>query len=198
MKDSYKYLDPDFIYSDAKSHILKNKANIADSKLLLAFESLRVSKRLEELAIHPFEVHGISSLFEIHRYLFQDVYDWAGKMRTVEISKAGKQFFPIERFGTALPYLDKLIHAFLATPPSDRQKISNQLANILDAINEFHPFREGNGRAQREFIRELALKKDWLIDLNPPDNENIYRRYMEGTIEGDLSKLTALIFELLK
>jgi cell filamentation protein len=58
-----------------------------------------------------------------------------------------------------------------------------------------HPFREGNGRAQREFIRTLAFQKGYFLNLNPPNNKFIYDRYMKGTIESDVPLLTALIFE---
>jgi cell filamentation protein len=71
------------------------------------------------------------------------------------------------------------------------------LAEILDNINFLHPFREGNGRTQREFIRTLALQKGFLLNLNPPNNKNIYDRYMRGTIESDLKLLADLIQELL-
>jgi len=75
---------------------------------------------------------------------------------------------------------------------------SNQLAEILDNINFLHPFRDGNGRAQREFIRLLALEKGYHLNLNPPDNKSIYDRYMKGTIESDVNLLSDLIMELLK
>jgi cell filamentation protein len=72
------------------------------------------------------------------------------------------------------------------------------LAEILDNINFLHPFREGNGRTQREFIRTLALQKGFLLNLNPPNNKNIYDRYMRGTIQSDINLLKELILEELK
>jgi cell filamentation protein len=71
------------------------------------------------------------------------------------------------------------------------------LAEILDNVNYLHPFREGNGRTQREFLRLIALEKGLTINLNPPDNKNVYERYMKGTIESDISTLTELISELI-
>jgi cell filamentation protein len=75
--------------------------------------------------------------------------------------------------------------------------VAEKLAEILDAVNYLHPFREGNGRAQREFIRLLALEKEFILNLNPPD-KNIFDRYMLGTVNSDIKMLTELIFELLK
>ena len=69
------------------------------------------------------------------------------------------------------------------------------MAEILDKINYLHPFREGNGRTQREFLRLLALEKGLTLNLNPPDNKSVYERYMKGTIESDVKTLTELIFE---
>lgn len=72
------------------------------------------------------------------------------------------------------------------------------MAEILDHVNYLHPFREGNGRAQREFVRLLALEKGLTVHLNPPDNKSVYERYMKGTIESDIATLTELIFELIE
>jgi cell filamentation protein len=71
------------------------------------------------------------------------------------------------------------------------------LAEILDNVNYLHPFREGNGRTQREFLRMLALEKGLILNINPPDNKSVYERYMKGTIESDVKTLTELIFELI-
>lgn len=65
-------------------------------------------------------------------------------------------------------------------------------------MNYLHPFREGNGRTQREFLRLLALEKGLKLNLNPPDNKSVYERYMKGTIESDVETLTKLILELIK
>ena len=79
----------------------------------------------------------------------------------------------------------------------DKLKTAQKLAEILDTVNYLHPFREGNGRAQREFIRLLALEKGFRLNLNPPDNKSVYQRYMQGTIESDLKTLADLIIDLI-
>ncbi len=71
------------------------------------------------------------------------------------------------------------------------------MAEILDHVNYLHPFREGNGRAQREFLRLLALEKGLTLNLNPADNKSVYERYLQGTIESDIPTLTKLIFDLI-
>lgn len=67
----------------------------------------------------------------------------------------------------------------------------------MDNVNYLHPFREGNGRTQREFIRLLALEKGFVLNLNPPDNKSVYYRYMKGTIESETKILAELILELI-
>jgi cell filamentation protein len=130
--------------------------------------------------------------------LFQDVYEWAGKVRIVNISKDGKPFFNGERFDKAFQYLDTLISEYRTLKKTNRKEIAKKLAEILESVNYLHPFREGNGRTQREFLRLLAIEKGLTLNLNPPDNKSVYERYMKGTIESDLRTLAELIFELIE
>jgi len=197
MSNSYKYIDPDYTYTDPKTGLLRNLQDITDPDILLFVESGAVTKRLQQLDVNPIKIKGIDSLFEIHKHLFQDIYAWAGKKRKVEISKDGKQFFPTSHFDNAFRYIDQLISEFKEIPKDNKKKLAENLAEILDNVNYLHPFREGNGRTQREFLRLLILGKGLTLNLNPPDNKGIYDRYMKGTIESDVTTLTELIFELI-
>lgn len=176
MSNSYKYIDPDFTYTDPETGLLRNLQDISDPEVLLFVESGAVTKRLQELYENPIKIKAIDSLFKIHRQLFQDIYIWAGKKRTVEISKDGKQFFPTSHFDNAFRYIDQIIAEFKKIPKNNKKLISEKLAEILDNVNYLHPFREGNGRSQREFLRLLALEKDLTLNLNPPDNKSVYER----------------------
>lgn len=196
MSNSYKYIDPDFTYTDANTGLLRNLQDITDPEIFLFVESGAVTKRLQELYTNPIKIKGVDSLFEIHRHLFQDIYAWAGKKRKVEISKNSKPFFPTSHFDNAIRYIDQLILEFKKIPNNKRQ-LAGKLAEILDNVNYLHPFREGNGRTQREFLRLLALEKGLTLNLNPPDNKSVYERYMNGTIESNVQTLTELIFELI-
>ena len=93
MSDGYQYIDAKNAYINPVSGVLKNIPNLVEESDLLFFESSAVSKRLEELHSQPIKIVDSSSLLEIHRHLFQDVYEWAGKVRTVMLSKNGKRFF---------------------------------------------------------------------------------------------------------
>jgi cell filamentation protein len=197
MSDSYKYIDFDYTYTDPKTGILKNLQGITDPDVLLFVESGTVTKRLQELYNNPIKIKGIENLFDIHKHLFQDIYVWSGKKRTVEISKDGKQFFPTTHFDYASRYINSVISDYKKIPKNRKRELAEKLSEILDHVNYLHPFREGNGRAQREFLRLLALEKGLILNLNPPDNKSVYERYMKGTIESDLVILKELIFELI-
>jgi cell filamentation protein len=197
MSNSYKYIDPAYAYTYPETGILRNLQDITDPDILLFVESGAVTKRLQELNGNPIKIKGIESLLIIHKHLFQDIYVWAGKKRIVEISKDGKQFFPTTHFDNAFRYIDTLIVELKRIPKNNNKHLAEKLAEILDNVNYLHPFREGNGRTQREFLRLIASEKGLTINLNPPDNKNVYERYMKGTIESDISTLTELIFELI-
>jgi len=197
MSNSYKYIDTDYNYTDPNTGLLRNLLDINDSDVLLFVESGAVTKRLQELYENPIKIKGVDSLFEIHSHLFQDIYVWAGKKRKVEISKDGKQFFPISHFDNAFRYINQLISEFQKIPNNNKSLIAEKLAEILDNINYLHPFREGNGRVQREFLRTLAFEKQIKLNLNPADNKIVYDQYMQGTINSDIEILSRLILEQL-
>ncbi|HUN02591.1 MAG TPA: Fic family protein [Niabella sp.] len=197
MSNSYKYIDLNYTYIDPNTGILRNLQNISNADELIFVESSAVTKRLKELYEKPIRVKGIETLFEIHKYVFQDIYEWAGQKRKVEISKDGKQFFLTTYFNNAFKYIDSLVSEYKEISKNDKKQLANKLAEILDNINYLQPFREGNGRAQREFLRLLALEKGLKLILNPPDRKGVYERYMKGTIESDIQILSDLIYELI-
>ena len=196
MSNQYHYIDHDYIYTDPKTGVLKNLVDVSDFDTLTLIESGAVAKRIAELQINPIKIKTSSNLLDIHKYLFQDIYSWAGKLRTVEISKGGKPFFPLSHFYNAFKYIDSLIIEYRKISKDDKKQLAHKLAEILDNINYLHPFREGNGRTQREFLRLLATEKGLLLNLNPPDNANIYEQYMSGTTNGNVEQLATLILEI--
>lgn len=197
MSSAYHYDDPDAIYSDPATGVLRNKLGVTDPDVLRGVESLAVARRLAELDSKPIPVTGAKSLLDIHRYLFQDIYTWAGEPRKVNISKSGRPFLEMSFFDTGLIHIDSLVARYRTVPRNPAQDAA-ALAEMLDAVNHMHPFREGNGRAQREFVRSLALEKGYSLSLNPPDDKAVYTEYMKGTADGDRDALTALIKRLLQ
>ena len=197
MSNDYRYVDPDYVYTDPKTGVLRNLGGISDQDSLIFAETAATTKRANELKANPIKITDAGALFSIHLHLFQDVYEWAGQCRTVEISKGGKQFFPLSHFDNALSYIDSLLLEFRQIGIEDKSGLSQKLAEILDVVNYLHPFRDGNGRTQREFLRILASDIGWTLNLNPPDDAGIFSRYMTGTINGDVKELAELIYECL-
>lgn len=163
--DVVKDQEYDYFYDDEQddeycypgTNVLKNKLNIRDVDTLNCAERDFSSVRQAELANKG--VTGDFSfvhLCSIHKQLFQDVYTWAGKMRTVDISK-GTVFcfvqFIEEQFEKLYRELKKEKYLSDIT---DKKQMSVRLAYYLAELNMIHPFREGNGRTQRVYIEQLC------------------------------------------
>jgi cell filamentation protein len=137
------------------SGVLKNKLGIKSKKQLDHAETLL----LADTYTHFFELlrkdkvkFDLSLLFSIHKYFFGTLYDWAGKVRTVNISKDDMFFAPIKYIDNALKNFNKLLKTTLPKQSDTQNKISQKLAIIHNEFNVIHPFREGNGRTIRLFL----------------------------------------------
>lgn len=132
--------------------VLKNKLGIEDP-MELAREEERITKikaiKLFETGIlNNFDVGAFSGLAQIHKYLFEDVYDFAGKIRTENISKSNFRFASAMYLEEALKQIDKM-------PQSNFDEIIEKYIEM----NIAHPFREGNGRSTRIWL-DMILKKE--------------------------------------
>lgn len=194
--EGYKYIDPNNQYTYPDSTVLVNKQNITNIKEAYRNEHLFVTRRLADLRLEPIHVYSMSDILAIHNYLFQDVYAWAGQYRKVNISKSGNPFMPIQSFNTAETHMNNLIHSYHQTANS-KDEIIMHLSEILDNLNYFHPFREGNGRTQREVIRSLALSKGYSAQIRVEQDDEVYNLYMDGTVHEDLGKLKELLIRIL-
>ncbi|GGE26061.1 Fic/DOC family protein [Streptococcus himalayensis] len=194
--EGYDYIDPNNIYTYKDSSVLINKFNELDGQKASELEYRMVASQSLKLFATPIEVRGVDDILKIHRFLFEGIYHWAGEFRKVNISKSGNAFLPIQSFHTAIPYLDRLIADFHHNSHK-RDEIMTGLVDILDDLNYFHPFREGNGRTQREVIRSLALMKGYECEISIGNDDEIYNLYMDGTVYGDKVKLTELFEKIL-
>lgn len=193
--DSYDYIDPDNIYTYKNSSVLINKYNEMDEIRARELEYRLVASQSLKLFLKPITVNSVTDILKIHQFLFGDIYTWAGQYRRVNISKDGNAFMPIQSFDTAENYLNKLLLEYYDKAKS-RNEIIKSLADILDNLNYFHPFREGNGRTQREVIRSLALTKGYECEISIGTDDEIYHLYMDGTVYGNKDKLETL-FEMI-
>lgn len=135
-----------------------NKFNITDLAKLQRVETPLALRRLLELQRDPIRGRfDTRHLQRVHRYIFQDVYPWAGELRTVNISKPDAMFPPPQYLRESLDTLfAELAHESLLKNMA-AAAWAHRAAYFLGEINAIHPFREGNGRTQREFVRELAF-----------------------------------------
>ena len=139
--------------------ILENKLNITD-QVELAKEEERISKMkakemFETGYLNTLEAGTFESLMEIHKYLFEEIYEFAGNLRKVNISKGNFRFTPIV-------YLEESIKNIERMPQSTYEEIIEKYVEM----NIAHPFREGNGRSTRIWLdlilkKELSLVVDW-------------------------------------
>lgn len=145
---------------------LDNKFGITDSaELARVEESISKKKALalfEDGLLGGFEVGTFRGLCQIHRYLFEEIYDFAGKMRTVNLAKGGFRFAPLMYLDAALKNIDKM-------PQSTFDEIIEKYVEM----NIAHPFREGNGRSTRIWL-DAILKKELhqVIDWQKVDKED--------------------------
>ena len=93
MSNKYEYLDPDHTYIDKDTGVLRNLAGFTNENDLHFFESAAVTKRAKELADNPLSITNSRTLLDIHRYLFQDVYEWAGEKEQLKSAKKENNFF---------------------------------------------------------------------------------------------------------
>ena len=195
--ESYRYDDPDFEYTYPDDGTLRNKLEIHDQKLALEKEYQLSAERILELSMNPIAVRSIKDVRAIHRCIFQDMYVWACEYRKVNITKSGKSFMPRAAFETGEEYIDSLIATYHKTAVG-KEAIAKQLAEILDALNHMHPFREGNGRCQREVILSLARERGYDLFLDVESDDDVYNRYIDGTVNGDIKILEGLFMDTLE
>ena len=145
---------------------LENKLGINDSAELARVEE-KISKTkavqlYERNLVAECEVGKFSGLAKIHRFLFEELYDFAGKVRTVNIAKGNFRFAPVMYLDAALKHID-------AMPQSNLDEIIEKYVEM----NVAHPFREGNGRSTRIWL-DLILKKELkvVVDWNRVDKED--------------------------
>lgn len=150
--------------------VFKNKLGLIDPVALDRYERRSVVQRIEEGI--PSSDFDLAHLRAIHRHLFQDVYDWAGELRTVEISKGGNQFQFRRYIATGMADVHRRIVAARYLKGLSARAFADKAGEIIGDINYVHPFREGNGRAQALYLEALARQAGHTIDLTRIIREN--------------------------
>ncbi len=175
--------------------VLKNKLGLTVENALLIAEANFTTIRIVELSNRHIKGNfDLAHLKAIHKYLFQDIYAWAGKIRDIDLSKSGTYFANHNHIvSSANALFHKLANENCLSGLPDKQ-FSARAAYYLGEINAIHPFREGNGRAQREFINHLSYKNGCYIDWKDVSQQDMLQASIESFHLTDTTKLCSLIF----
>lgn len=160
------------MYCYKGTDVLINKLQIMDDELLIEAETKFTQLRLYRLQREPIEGRfSMTHLQKIHWYIFQDIYDFAGKLREESICKGNTEFCRSQ-------YIKEHLVACLSGLKKENYlkgldviEFSKRLAYYMAELNIIHPFREGNGRASREFFRCLGLKCGYSINWDAIDKD---------------------------
>ena len=185
------------IYCYKNTNVLKNKLNIQDKDKLFEIENKFVLARLYELRqnnnIGDF---SIDHFVNIHKYIFSDIYPFAGLFRTENIAKDDFRF-------AEWPYIEQELKRILAQLSYEgfleglnKHDLAKKLAYYMAELNVLHPFREGNGRTIREFIRQLALKNGYILNMANINPKEMLQASIESVV--NTCKLEKIIFDCLE
>lgn len=167
MSNNYDYSTGwDHRYCYPHSSVLINKLGIEDAEKLRIAEREITSVRIANAKIHIIKGNfDLLHLRKIHRYIFGDIYEWAGQIRWVNIAK-GNMFCNYEFIDDNADVLfgELMQENFLKNTTGEQ--IPLRLSYYLSEINAIHPFREGNGRVQRAFIEYLAENAGYHVDFS--------------------------------
>lgn len=176
------------------TNVLFNKAGLKDQATLDEFETAMTLTRWEE----PWPPGNLDyrSYLDLHRHPFQDVYEWAGRLREIRIGKHGNWFCYPEYIDREMKTLFSALKAegcLAGLPP---KRFAARAACYLAELNAIHPFRDGNGRTQMAFLFLLCERAGFTVRHEALDRDRVLAAMIES-FAGEPVKLTALIRELI-
>lgn len=187
----------DRIYCYPNSDVLINKMGIRDMERLMRLEKRLTMLRILELVDKPIQgKFDLRHLKSIHRYIFQDVYEWAGEIRKVDIAK-GNMFCNVKFIESQAEEIFGKLRRENYLGDLNEEEFSVRLAYYFSEINALHPFREGNGRSQREFIRTLAFHNGYVINFARVSREEMLKA-SEDSFLCDYKKMEKLFLHCIR
>ena len=166
---------PEDQYADPVTGVLRNKLGLRTAGELEAAEREITHAALIFLKESPVpSTYDLSHLCAIHRRIFGDIYDWAGQLRTVAIAK-GSWFCLPQYIESSSAEIFRALHGENLLRGLSRDAFTDRLTYYLGEVNAVHPFREGNGRAQRAFFEQLASDAGLRPRLAAPRRRPQYR-----------------------
>jgi cell filamentation protein len=188
MTGDYDAFDDPYAYPGTS--VLQNRLDIRDGSLLEEFEVEMFTLRAEEpLPNGEFDPDHYCS---VHHHLFQDVYNWAGKYRTVRTSKGGNAFCYPEHIPAQMDAIFRSIRHGEAFFRKNQSEFLNEAVRFLGELNAIHPFREGNGRAQLAFLGLIGATANHPFRFENLDKD----AFLPAMIESFLGRLDPLTTEL--
>ena len=187
----YETFDDPYCYGGTS--VLRNRLDIRSPKDLDEFEAEITAQRADEPL--PAGRFSASHYCNLHRHLFQDVYVWAGRYRTVRISKGDTTFCYPEHIDREMKKLFAGLKAEKALRGLTRNVFSARMAHFLSELNAIHPFREGNGRTQNSFLVLLAEQAGHPLNLEPFEKDRVLHAMIAG-MNGSETPLKELILEM--
>lgn len=177
------------------TNILINRLNIRDQSALDAYEAEMSAER----AMEPLSAGPLTSDYylTLHHHLFQDVYEWAGKIRSIRISKGDSAFCYPEYIEHELAKLFEGLAADNELLGLDQRQFAKKSAAFIAELNAIHPFREGNGRTQLSFLVALSERAGHPLNLDQLDPEAILSATV-ASFSGDSRQLAGIIYELIE
>ncbi|WP_291579686.1 Fic/DOC family protein [Clostridium sp. UBA6640] len=193
MEALHKKEDYQSSYYYEGTNVLKNKLDIKNKENLEIIDKIISVDRISKLKENPIKgKFDVNHLMKIHKFIFGDIYPFAGKFRNEEIDLGGG-FAPIKHLGEATHEVLNSLNKERYLKGLDVDKTSEKLAYYMSELNFAHPFMEGNGKAQREFIRTLAIKNGYKLDWDKVDSDKLLDATITATREYDTDKLSQLI-----
>lgn len=180
-------------YHDDSGEVLRNLVGATSTADLAVAEADLVFARTVQLdTVDLPGTRDLAELQAIHRQLFQDVYAWAGELRTVDIRISDEGFLPVVALDRAsgIAAMDLKSERYLRG--MQREQFVARLAHHYDQFNYIHPFREGNGRTQRVFWSRVAQDAGWELDWTQTDGETNDQASRVAAEERDLGPLTKM------
>jgi cell filamentation protein len=187
-------VENDAIYCYPGTHILKNKLGIKDAAELANFEAEISNQRAQEPI--PEGHLDYAHYCALHKHLFQDVYDWAGKPRKIRIGKGGNWFCFPENIDLEMSKLFASLAEQNNFAGLSKAEFAKRSAHFLAELNAIHPFREGNGRTQLSFFGIMAEQAGHPLDFEKLEPGKILTAIIES-FAGDEDGLRRAITGLL-
>jgi cell filamentation protein len=182
-------------YLDLRSGVLRNLLGIDDAKALRRAEADFTAVRIAQLIRSPIPGrYDLAHLRALHRHIFQDIYDWAGELRTVSLGR-GRLFSLPQHLDADADELFSWLARAGHLRGLDRDAFVDGLTELYADLNALHPFRDGNGRTQRAFLGQLAVDASHPIHwaaMDPAENVAASK----AAHEGDNDALRALLDRL--